>query len=126
MIWKLLENRRALGVLLAALIYLSWQIQEFVILPIEQSLGLSIAKFASIFYIPAGFVFLAFYLLRWWYFPVVLVSKGLVDLQFRGDDWTPAGLIPILLAAIAYPLWLRILNNARWDVFGTMTETALL
>ena len=65
----------------------------------------------------AGFVFLSFYIVRFWFIPLVLtIRTGITIYVYQVTAWD-AFMISIFVA-LCYPMWLYILRNANWDVFG--------
>jgi hypothetical protein len=122
---RVLENRSFLIIALIVSVLIAFKIQTFVIFPIESLLGFSITQHASMVYLPAGVVFLSFYLLRWWFFPVVLVGRTLISVQFEGwGIWLEAIIFNCIIVCL-YPMWLHLLNSAKWDVFGDHNEDEL-
>jgi hypothetical protein len=76
-------------------------------------------------YLPAGIIFLSFYLLRWWFLPVILISRMLISLEFSGlESWVEVIILNGCIALL-YPLWLSLLNSANWDVFGDKDQSQL-
>ena len=76
-------------------------------------------------YLPAGVIFLSFYLLRWWFLPVILIGRTYISLQLGPVDLILEMMTFNLIVALLYPLWLYLLNNANWDVFGDVDKNQL-
>lgn len=117
MLLRIIDNRNLLIAILFILYVFSHQVQFYIIFPIESSFGFEITQHASMVYIPAGFVLLSFYLLRWWFLPIVLIGRSIITTQVFNVEPLDA-LITSMFVTVCYPLWLHILNNAKWDVLG--------
>ena len=124
MLLRLLENKKALVCVMFVLYLISYQVQDSLILPLERLLDFEITERASMVYLPAGFILLSFYLLRWWFLPLVLIGRTLITMQMYGADWMNA-LMPSVCVALSYPIWLYLLNRANWDVLGDEDESHL-
>ena len=125
MLLKILDNRPKLIVMLIISVLAAFEIQRYVIYPIESLLNFEITRYASIVYLPAGVIFLSFYLLRWWFLPVILIGRTYISLQLGPVDLILEMVIFNLIVALLYPLWLHLLNNANWDVFGDVDKNQL-
>lgn len=125
MVFKILEDRRKLILALLVLHFLSWEVSHHVVFPLESLLDWEITQHASILFLPAGVIFLSFYLLRWWFIPIVLIGRTYVSYEYYGDILTASMLIENLFICLVYPLWLHLLNSARWDVFGDQDQSNL-
>ena len=125
MVFKILEDRRKLIPALLVLYFLSWEVSHHVLFPLESLLDWEITQHASILFLPAGVIFLSFYLLRWWFIPIVLIGRTYVLYEYYGDILTASMLIENLFICLVYPLWLHLLNSARWDVFGDQDQSNL-
>ena len=125
MVFKILEDRRKLIPALLVLYFLSWEVSHHVLFPLESLLDWEITQHASILFLPAGVIFLSFYLLRWWFIPIVLIGRTYVSYEYYGDILTASMLIENLFICLVYPLWLHLLNSARWDVFGDQDQSNL-
>jgi hypothetical protein len=102
-----------------------YQIQKWIIFPFESLLNFEVTQHASMVYLPAGIIFLSFYLLRWWFLPVILISRMLISLEFSGlESWVEVIILNGCIALL-YPLWLSLLNSANWDVFGDKDQSQL-
>lgn len=102
-----------------------YEIQKWVVFPLESLLNFEVTRHASMVYLPAGVIFLSFYLLRWWFLPVIMISRTMISLQFSGlEAWIEA-IILNLCIALLYPFWLYLLNSAKWDVFGDNDQSQL-
>jgi len=110
----------ALTALFVVMYLIAFQLQRYVVFPVESLLGWEITEKASIFYLPAGVQLLAFYFLRWWFVAFALVARTIIYYQFwETASWTDAAYQAIVVA-LTYPLLLRVFeSNARWHVFGT-------
>lgn len=125
MLLRILDNRPKLIVMLIISILVVFEIQRYVIYPIESLLNFEITQYASIVYLPAGVIFLSFYLLRWWFLPVILIGRTYISLQLGPVELILEMIIFNLVVALLYPLWLYLLNNANWDVFGDVDKSQL-
>ena len=125
MVFKILEDRRKLIPALLVLYFLSWEFSISVIFPLEAYLDWEISQHASVLFLPAGVIFLSFYLLRWWFIPIVLIGRTYVSYDTFGDILTASILIENLFVCLVYPLWLHLLNSAKWDVFGDQDQSNL-
>ena len=103
----------------------AFEVQRSVIYPIESLLNFEITQYASMVYLPAGVIFLSFYLLRWWFLPVILIGRTYISLQLGPMDLILEMVMFNLIVALLYPLWLYLLNNANWDVFGDVDKNQL-
>ena len=101
---------------------LAYQVQLFVLFPLESQLGWEITEKASIFFLPAGVQLLAFYFLRLWFIPVVLIGRTLLYLQYWGDTAVVEALLSAVFVAGLYPFLLNTFERAGWAVFGTDTN----
>ena len=64
-------------------------------------------------------------MLRWWFLPVILISRTVISLQFAGlESWFETIILNVCIALL-YPLWLYLLNSAKWDVFGDDDQSQL-
>lgn len=125
MLLRILDNRPKLIVMLIISILVVFEVQRYVIYPIESLLNFEITQYASIVYLPAGVIFLSFYLLRWWFLPVILIGRTYISLQLGPVELILEMIIFNLVVALLYPLWLYLLNNANWDVFGDIDKNQL-
>ena len=125
MVFKILEDRRKLIPALLMLHILSWEFSISVIFPLEAYLDWEISQHVNILFLPAGVIFLSFYLLRWWFIPIVLIGRTYVSYDTFGDILTASILIENLFVCLVYPLWLHLLNSAKWDVFGEQDQSNL-
>lgn len=125
MLLRILDNRPKLIVMLIISILVVFEVQRYVIYPIESLLNFEITQYASIVYLPAGVIFLSFYLLRWWFLPVILIGRTYISLQLGPVELILEMIIFNLVVALLYPLWLYLLNNANWDVFGDVDKSQL-
>jgi len=125
MLLGIIDDKRKLIPALLILYILSWEFSLHVIFPVEAKLGWAISEHASILFLPAGVIFLSFYLLRWWFIPVVLIGRTYVNFDFYdiGFSWT--FILESVFVCLIYPLWLTLLNSANWDVFGDKDRTSL-
>ena len=103
----------------------AFEVQRYVIYPVESLLNFEITQYASMAYLPAGVIFLSFYLLRWWFLPVILIGRTYISLQLGPIDLILEMVMFNLIVALLYPLWLYLLNNANWDVFGDVDKNQL-
>ena len=71
MLLSIIDNKRKLIPALLLVYVLAWELSYHVIIPIEAKLGWEITQHASILFLPAGVIFLSFYLLRWWFIPEI-------------------------------------------------------
>jgi len=122
---RILDNRPKLIVMLIISVLAAFEIQRYVIYPIESLLNFEITQYASMVYLPAGVIFLSFYLLRWWFLPVILIGRTYISLQLGPAELILDIMIFNLVVALLYPLWLYLLNNANWDVFGDVDKNQL-
>ena len=125
MLLSIIDDKRKLIPALLILYILLWELSGRVIFPLEANLGWEISQHASILFLPAGVIFLSFYLLRWWFIPIVLIGRTYASFDNFGDVITPSILIENILICLVYPLWLHLLNSANWDVFGDKDHNAL-
>ena len=125
MLFSIIGDKRKLIPALLILYILSWELSVRVILPIEANLGWGISQHASILFLPAGVIFLSFYLLRWWFIPIVLIGRTFASFDNFGDVLTSSILIENVFICFVYPLWLHLLNSANWDVFGDRDKNSL-
>ena len=125
MLLRILDNRPKLIVMLMISVLVAFEVQRYVIYPIESLLNFEITQYASIVYLPAGVIFLSFYLLRWWFLPVILIGRTYISLQLGPVELILEMIIFNLVVALLYPLWLYLLNNANWDVFGDVDKSQL-
>ena len=122
---RILDNRPKLIVMLTLCVLATFEFQRYVIYPIESLLNFEITQYASMVYLPAGVIFLSFYLLRWWFLPVILIGRTYVSLQFGPLDLILEMVTFNLIVALLYPSWLYLLNSANWDVFGDVDKNQL-
>ena len=125
MLLRILDNRPKLIVMLIIIVLAAFEVQRYVIYPIESLLNFEITQYASMVYLPAGVIFLSFYLLRWWFLPVILIGRTYISLQLGPAELILDMMIFNLVVALLYPLWLYLLNNANWDVFGDVDKNQL-
>lgn len=125
MLLRILDNRPKLIVMLIISVLAAFEVQRYVIYPIESLLNFEITQYASMVYLPAGVIFLSFYLLRWWFLPVILIGRTYISLQLGPAELILDMMIFNLVVALLYPLWLYLLNNANWDVFGDVDKNQL-
>ncbi len=125
MLLRILDNRPKLIVMLIISVLAAFEVQRYVIYPIESLLNFEITQYASMVYLPAGVIFLSFYLLRWWFLPVILIGRTYISLQLGPAELLLDMMIFNLVVALLYPLWLYLLNNANWDVFGDVDKNQL-
>ena len=125
MLLRIVDDKRKLIPALLLVYVLAWELSHHVIVPIEAKLGWEITQHASILFLPAGVIFLSFYLLRWWFIPIVLVGRTYVSFDNFGDVLTASILIENIFICLVYPLWLHLLNSANWDVFGDKDQSSL-
>lgn len=125
MLLRILDNRPKLIVMLIISVLAAFEVQRYVIYPIESLLNFEITQYASMVYLPAGVIFLSFYLLRWWFLPVILIGRTYISLQLGPAELILDIMIFNLVVALLYPLWLYLLNNANWDVFGDVDKNQL-
>lgn len=125
MLLRLLENRPKLVTVLLFIYLMAWKFQVLVIFPLEQSLGFAITQHASMIFFPAGVIFISFYLLRWWFVPIVLIGRTFSGFELAGYEFSLMLLIENVIVVFVYPIWLYILNIAKWDVFGDRDESNL-
>jgi len=126
MLISIIDDKRKLIPALLILYILTWELSVRVIFPLEANLGWEISpQHASILFLPAGVIFLSFYLLRWWFIPIVLIGRTYASYNNFGDILTPSILIENLFICLVYPLWLHLLNSAKWDVFGDQDQSNL-
>ena len=125
MLFSIIDDKRKLIPALLILYILLWELSGRVIFPLEANLGWEISQHASILFLPAGVIFLSFYLLRWWFIPIVLIGRTYASFDNFGDVITPSILIENIFICLVYPLWLHLLNSANWDVFGDKDHNAL-
>ena len=125
MLLRILDNRPKLIVMLIISILVVFEVQRYVIYPIESLLNFEITQYASMVYLPAGVIFLSFYLLRWWFLPVILIGRTYISLQLGPVELILEMIIFNLVVALLFPLWLYLLNNANWDVFGDFDKNQL-
>lgn len=117
MLLSIIDDKKKLLALLAVLYIFSYLAQLHVVYPIEQMLDFEITKHASIVYLPAGFVFLSFYLLRFWFIPLIVTIRTVITIYvYQVTAWD--ALMISIFVALCYPMWSYILRNANWDVFG--------
>lgn len=122
---RILDNRKKLTFTLLISVLVAFEIQQHVIFPIESLLNFEITQHASMVYLPAGVIFLSFYLLRWWFLPVVLIGRTFISVQLGGADIWFSALIFSAVVSLLYPGWLYLLNSAKWDVFGDTDQSQL-
>ena len=125
MLLSIIDDKNKLISALLILYILSWELSVRVIFPLEANLGWEISQHASILFLPAGVIFLSFYLLRWWFIPIVLIGRTYASFDNFGDVITPSILIENIFICLVYPLWLYLLNSANWDVFGDRDQNSL-
>ena len=125
MLLSIIDDKLKLIPALLILYILLWELSGRVIFPLEANLGWEISQHASILFLPAGVIFLSFYLLRWWFIPIVLIGRTYASFDNFGDVITPSILIENIFICLVYPLWLHLLNSANWDVFGDKDHNAL-
>ena len=125
MLLRILDNRPKLIVMLILSVLAAFEFQRYVIYPIESLLNFEITQYASMVYLPAGVIFLSFYLLRWWFLPVILIGRTYVSLQMGPLDLILEMVMFNVIVALLYPLWLYLLNSANWDVFGDVDKNQL-
>ena len=125
MFLDIIDDRRKLIPALLILYILMWEFSLHVIFPLEAKLGWAISEHASILFLPAGVIFLSFYLLRWWFIPVVLVGRTFTAFDFYGVGFSWTFVLESVCVCLIYPLWLQLLNSANWDVFGDRDRTSL-
>jgi len=125
MLLSIIDDKNKLIPALLILYILSWELSVRVIFPLETNLGWEISQHASILFLPAGVIFLSFYLLRWWFIPIVLIGRTYASFDNFGDVITPSILIENIFICLVYPLWLYLLNSANWDVFGDRDQNSL-
>lgn len=114
-----LKSHLPMMILFTVLYVASFQVQVYLIYPLELELGWEITHKASIFFIPAGVQLLAFYFLRLWFIPVAIIGRTILYMQFWGGDTFLESLSLSIFVALIYPLLLRVFQNAGWNVFGT-------
>ena len=125
MLLRILDDRKKLTIWLIISALVMYQIQKWIIFPFESLLNFEVTQHASMVYLPAGIIFLSFYLLRWWFLPVILISRMLISLEFSGlESWVEVIILNGCIALL-YPLWLSLLNSANWDVFGDKDQSQL-
>ena len=125
MLLAIIDDKRKLIPSLLILYILAWEFSHHVIFPVEAKLGWAISEHAIMLFLPAGIIFLSFYLLRWWYIPIVLIGRTYASFDNFGDVITASILIENMFVCLVYPLWLRLLNSANWDVFGDKNQNSL-
>jgi len=125
MLLRIVDDKCKLIPALLLVYVLAWELSHHVIVPIEAKLGWEITQHASILFLPAGVIFLSFYLLRWWFIPIVLIGRTYVSFDNFGDVLTASILIENIFICLVYPLWLHLLNSANWDVFGDKDQSSL-
>ena len=125
MLLSIIDDKRKLIPALLILYILSWELSGRFIFPLEANLGWEISQHASILFLPAGVIFLSFYLLRWWFIPIVLIGRTYASFDNFGDVLTVSIIIENIVICMVYPLWLHLLNSANWDVFGDKDQNAL-
>jgi hypothetical protein len=125
MLLGIIDDKRKLIPSLLLVYILTWEFSIHVVFPLEAILGWEISQHASILFLPAGIIFLSFYLLRWWFLPVVLIGRTFVNMDFYdvGFSWT--FVLESIFVCLVYPLWLHLLNSANWDVFGDKHQSSL-
>ena len=122
---RILDDRKKLTIWLVISALVMYEIQKRIIFPLESLLNFEVTQHASMVYLPAGIIFLSFYLLRWWFLPVILISRMIISLQFSGlESWVEVIILNGCIALL-YPLWLSLLNSANWDVFGDKDQSQL-
>jgi len=122
---RILDNRKKLTFTLLISVLVAFEVQRLVIFPLESLLNFEITKHASMVYLPAGMIFLAFYLLRWWFLPVILIGRTWISVQLTGTELLFDALVFSFIISLLYPLWLHLLNSAKWDVFGDVDQNHL-
>ena len=122
---RILDNRKKLTFTLLISVLVAFEVQRLVIFPLESLLNFEITKHASMVYLPAGVIFLAFYLLRWWFLPVILIGRTWISVQLTGTEILFDALVFSLIISLLYPIWLHLLNSAKWDVFGDTDQSQL-
>ena len=125
MLLSIIDDKRKLIPALLILYILTWELSGRIIFPLEANLGWEISQHASILFLPAGVIFLSFYLLRWWFIPIVLIGRTYASFDNFGDVLTASIIIENIVICMVYPLWLHLLNSANWDVFGDKDQNAL-
>ncbi len=125
MLLGIIDDKRKLIPALLILYILAWELSLHVIFPLEAKLGWAISEHASILFLPAGVIFLSFYLLRWWFIPVVLIGRTLVNIDFYDVGFSLTFILESIFVCLVYPLWLHLLNSANWDVFGDKDHRSL-
>ena len=125
MLLAIIDDKRKLIPSLLILYILAWEFSLHVIFPLEAKLGWAISEHASMLFLPAGMIFLSFYLLRWWYIPIVLIGRTYASFDNFGDVLTVSILVENIFICFVYPLWLQLLNSANWDVFGDKNHISL-
>ena len=125
MLLSIIDDKNKLIPALLILYILSWELSVGVIFPLEANLGWEISQHASMLFLPAGVIFLSFYLLRWWFIPIVIIGRTYASFDNFGDVITPSILIENMFICLVYPLWLYLLNSANWDVFGDRDQNSL-
>ena len=125
MLLSIIDNKRKLIPALLLVYVLAWELSHHVIIPIEAKLGWEITQHASILFLPAGVIFLSFYLLRWWFIPVVLIGRTFVNFDFYQIGFSWIFILESMFVCLVYPLWLYLLNSANWDVFGDKDQSSL-
>ena len=122
---RILDDRKKLTIWLVISALVMYEIQKRIIFPLESLLNFEVTQHASMVYLPAGIIFLSFYLLRWWFLPVILISRMIISLQFSGlESWVEVIILNGCIALL-YPLWLYLFNSAKWDVFGDKDQSQL-
>ena len=122
---RILDDRKKLTIWLVISALVMYEIQKRIIFPLESLLNFEVTQHASMVYLPAGIIFLSFYLLRWWFLPVILISRMIISLQFSGlESWVEVIILNGCIALL-YPLWLYLLNSAMWVVFGDKAQSQL-
>ena len=125
MLLAFIDDKRKLIPALLILYILAWELSLHVIFPLEAKLGWAISEHASMLFLPAGVIFLSFYLLRWWFIPIVLIGRTYASFDNFGDVLTVSILVENIFICLVYPLWLQLLNSANWDVFGDKNHISL-
>ena len=125
MLLGIIDDKRKLIPALLLVYVLAWELSHHVIIPIEAKLGWEITQHASILFLPAGVIFLSFYLLRWWFIPVVLIGRTFVNFDFYQIGFSWIFILESMFVCLVYPLWLYLLNSANWDVFGDKIQSSL-
>ena len=125
MFLDIIDDKRKLIPALLILYILMWEFSLHVIFPLEKKLGWAVSEHASILFLPAGVIFLSFYLLRWWFIPVVLIGRTFTAFDFYGVGFSWTFVLENVYVCLIYPLWLHLLNSANWDVFGDKDRTSL-